>query len=175
MPSLSSAPVAATHPWYGLRIRSKFEKVAAASLAYKGYEQYLPCYRHRQSWSDRTADIESPLFPGYVFCRFDVQKRLPILTTPGVVAVIGIGKQPLAIPDAEINAIETILKSGLRAWPWPYLREGQRVYIHKGPLRGVEGVFIKKKRDEWRIGVSVRLLQRSMCVEIDREWVQATN
>src|SRR2546426_1204971 len=118
----NSAP--ATHSWYGVRTKSKFEKVSADSLAYKGYQSYLPCYRQRRRWTDRVTEIESPLFPGYVFCRFDVLKRLPILTTPGVVSIIGIGKQPLAIPDEEIAAVETILKSELFAEPWPYLREG---------------------------------------------------
>src|SRR3954465_14129008 len=121
-----------THPWYGIRTKFKFEKTTASCLTFKGYEAYLPCYRHKRRWSDRVAEIESPLFPGYVFCRFDVLKRLPILTTPGVVSVIGFGKEPLAIPDDEIAAIERILKSGVHAEPWPYLREGQRVLLDKG-------------------------------------------
>jgi transcription antitermination factor NusG len=159
--------------WYGLRTKSKFEKVLAVSLAYKGYQSYLPCYLQRRRWTDRVTEIESPLFPGYVFCRFDVLKRLPILTTPGVVSIVGIGKLPLAIPDEEIAAVETILKSELYAEPWPYLREGQRVRIEKGPLIGLEGLVVKKKKDEWRIVVSVTMLQRSVAAEIDREWVSA--
>src|SRR2546422_10613255 len=107
--------------WYGLRTKSRFEKVAAASLAYKGYEHYLPCYRQRRRWSDRTAVIEAPLFPGYVFCRFDPAQRIGILTIPGVVSVVGIGKNPAPIPSDEIAAIETVLKSGLQSEPCPYL------------------------------------------------------
>src|SRR5258706_2731145 len=109
---VKSASAVATDSWYGLRTKSRFEKVTAASLAYKGYEHYLPCYRRRQRWSDRVTEIEAPLFPGYVFCRFDFLQRLPILTTPGVVSVVGIGKEPAPIPDHEIAAIETVLKSG---------------------------------------------------------------
>ena len=169
----SSPPLEATHRWYGLRTKSKFEKVAAVSLAHKGYEHYLPCYRYRRRWSDRITEVETPLFPGYVFCRFDVLKRLPILTTPGVVSVVGVGKQPMAIPDSEIAAVETIVKSGLHAEPWPYLRQGQRVRIEKGSLGGLEGIFAMGKKDEWRIVVSVSMLQRSVSVEIDRDWVHA--
>jgi transcription antitermination factor NusG len=135
----------------------------------------MPCYRHRRRWTDRVIEIQSPLFPGYVFCRFDVLKRLPILTTPGVVSIVGVGKLPLAIPDDEIAAVETILRSELYAEPWPYLREGQRVRIDQGPLLGLEGVVIKKKQNEWRIVVSVTLLQRSIATEIDRDWIRAIN
>lgn len=169
----SSESPAATHAWYGVRTKIKFEKATAASLTYKGYESYLPCYRHRRRWSDRVVEVEAPLFAGYVFCRFDVTKRLPILTTPGVVSVIGVGKQPLAIPDSEIDAIETIVKSGAQAEPWPYLNEGQRIRIEKGSLSGLEGVIIKKKKDEWRLVVSVNLLQRSVAVELDRACIRA--
>src|SRR5260370_24077873 len=154
--------------WYGLRTKSRFEKATAASLAYKGYEHYLPCYRRRRRWSDRVTEIESPLFPGYVFCRFDVWNRLPILSIPGVVSVIGIGKEPTPIPDDEIAAIEAVLKSGLPSEPWPYLLEGQRIRVDKGSLTGLEGVVVKGKKGEWRMVVSVTLLQRSVIVEIDR-------
>src|SRR5712691_418957 len=97
-----------TDSWYGLRTKSRFEKAAAASLAYKGYEPYLPCYRRRRRWSDRVTEIEAPLFPGYIFCRFDPSRRLPILTTPGIVGVVGCGRAPAPIPDDEIAAIETV-------------------------------------------------------------------
>jgi transcription antitermination factor NusG len=117
--------------------------------------------------------MESPLFSGYVFCRFDVSKRLPILTTPGVVSVVGIGKQPLPIPDDELAAIKTILESAQYAEPWPYLREGQKVRLERGPLSGVEGIILKKKKsDKWRLVVSVTLLQRSVAAEVERDWVR---
>jgi transcription antitermination factor NusG len=165
------ASVETTSSWYGVRTKSKCEKVAAVSLASKGYISYLPCYRNRRRWSDRVTEIETPLFPGYVFCRFDVLKRLPVLTTPGVVSVVGIGKQPLSIPDEEIAAVETLLKSKLYAEPWPYLSEGHRIRIEHGPLTGLEGVVIKIK-DRWRIVVSVTLLQRSVAAEVERDWIR---
>ncbi len=124
----------ATHSWYGLRTKSRFEKAAAASLAYKGYQYYLPTYRSRRRWSDRMTEVQAPLFPGYVFCRFDVSQRLPILVIPGIVSVVGIGREPASIPDEEIAAIETVLRSGLNAEPWPYLPEGQRVRVDKRGL-----------------------------------------
>src|SRR5579875_1974030 len=100
-------------PWYGVRTRSNFEKTTASVLEAKGYQQYLPCYKVRRRWSDRTVETSLPLFPGYVFCRFDARLRLPIITSPGVVSIVGSGDEPAFIPDAEIEAVEAILRSGL--------------------------------------------------------------
>jgi transcription antitermination factor NusG len=160
------------HPWYGLRTRSNHEKVAATVLEGKGYQQFLPVYRSRRRWSDRIVETQKPLFPGYVFCRFDAKNRLPIMTTPGVISVVGFGNEPAPITDREIAAVYAILDSGVAAEPCPFLRTGQRVRVTHGALEGVEGVLVQKK-SEWRMIVSIEMLQRSVSVEIDREAVTA--
>ena len=93
-------PQQTTLLWYAIRVRSKFERVASLALAGKGYEEFLPLYSSGRAWSDRAKRLDLPLFPGYLFCRFDVQDRLlPILTTPGVVSIVSAGKIPISIPD----------------------------------------------------------------------------
>jgi len=163
-------PVEIAHelPWYGIRTRSNYEKTTSAVLASKGYSEYLPLYRVKRRRPDRVVHAEFPLFPGYVFCRFDSSQCLPILNTPGVVMIVGFGKEPAPIPDVEIEAIQTILNSQLAAAPWPFLREGQRIRIRHGALEGLEGILVKKKTD-WRLVVSLTMLQRSVAVEIDRD------
>lgn len=157
-------------PWYGVRTKRNHESVAATALEHKGYEQYLPVYRSRRRWSDRIVDSTLPQFPGYVFCRFDATCRLPILMTPGVISIVGFGQGPTPIPESEIEALQVVLRSGLAAEPCPFLREGQRIRVNRGSLEGLEGLLLKKK-SEWRMVVSVSILQRSVSVEIDREWV----
>src|SRR5207244_2356920 len=115
--------------WYALHVRPRFEKIVSRNLQAKGYEEFLPVYRRRSRWSDRTKEIELPLFPGYVFCRFDVHQRLPILMIPGVNSVVGFGKSPLPIEQHELDDIRSVLKSGADCEPWPYLREGQMVEV----------------------------------------------
>jgi transcription antitermination factor NusG len=159
-------------PWFGVRTRSNHEKVTASVLSTKGYDQYLPTYKCRKRWSDRIVETQKPLFPGYVFCRFDPKVRLPILTTPGVVSVVGFGNDPAPIEDAEIEAVQAVLRSGLNTEPCSYLQEGQRIRVNQGALNGLEGILTRKK-SEWRMVVSVAMLQRSISVEIDREWIDA--
>ena len=157
-------------PWYALQVRPRFEKVIASTLLNKGYEGFLPLYRHRSRWSDRMKEVELPLFPGYFFCRFDMNKRLPILVTPGVMHIIGIGKTPHPVDEEEIAALQSIVFSGLQAEPRSYLNLGERVRIEIGPLSGTEGILVALKGSK-RLVVSVSLLQRSVSVEIDESWV----
>lgn len=152
--------------WFALSTRSQREKMVASLLHSKGYEEFLPLYRSRSRWSDRMKEMEKPLFPGYVFCRFDVQNRLPILMTPGVRFIAGIGKTPLAVNDHEIVALQQVVRSGLQAEPWPFLQVGQRVRIERGALQGLEGILMGFKKPH-RLVVSITLLQRSVAVELD--------
>lgn len=157
-------------PWFALRVRSRIEKAIAAHLDRAGYEWFLPTYFCRRRWSDRLKEVELPLFPGYLFCRFDPQRRLPILMMPGVMYVVGAGKNPVAVQDAEILALEKVVRSGLPTQPWPFARVGQPVRIEYGPLSGLEGTLSTVK-GRHRIVVSVTILQRSVGVEIDEGWV----
>ena len=100
--------------WYAIRVQSKFESLVSTALRGKGYEEFLPFYRSRRQWSDRVKELDLPLFPGYLFCRFDVHDRLrPILTTPGVISILGAGKVPIPVADEEITTIRAVLGSGL--------------------------------------------------------------
>jgi len=155
------------HQWYAIRAASGREKAVSHQLHHKGYEEFLPLYRSRRQWCDRAKELELPLFPGYLFCRFDVHNRLPILITPGVQHIVGIGKIPAAVSDVEIEALQRVVASGALAEPHDYLSIGQRVRIREGSLHGLEGILVQVK-NSWRIILSVDLLQRSVCVEVDR-------
>jgi transcription antitermination factor NusG len=157
-------------PWYAIQIQARLGSIASATLRGKGYEEFLPLYRSRRRWSDRIKQLDLPLFPGYLFCRLDPSDRLmPILTAPGVIGIVGAGKTPIPVDDEEIEAIRAVLRSGLVVQPWPFLRVGSKVYIGGGPLAGVEGIITNTDK-VYRLIVSVNLLQRSVAVEIDREW-----
>ena len=95
--------------WYALRVKTGQEKIAAIMARNKGFEEFLPLHASRRRWSDRIKAIEVPLFPGYLFCRLDAEKRLPLLTMPGVMYFVGIGKIPAPIEDVEIEAIQRAL------------------------------------------------------------------
>jgi transcription antitermination factor NusG len=160
-----------SYPWYALWVKSRYENTVASHLQARGYESLLPLYKCRRRWSDRFKEIELPLFPGYVFCQFNLLNRLPILSIPGVVHVVGVGRTPLPIDESEIAAIQAAVKSGLPSQPWPFLQVGHRVRIEYGPLCGLEGILLDF-RGRQRLVISVTLLQRSVAVQIDEAWVR---
>lgn len=159
-------------PWFALQVRARHEVGVANFLTGKGYETFVPLYKSRRLWSDRVKVVESALFPGYLFCRFDVNNRLPILTTPGVVQVVGVNRTPVPVNDSEVDAVQSLVASGFPSQPWPFLQAGDRVRINSGPLRGLEGLLVELKGSH-RLVVSVTLLQRSVAVEIDSALVRA--
>jgi len=157
-------------PWFAIRVKSNYEKPVSAMLRGKGFEEFLPTYRARRQWSDRIKVLDLPLFPGYLFCRIDLSKRLPLLTTPGFLYLVGKGMTPEPVDDAEVMAIQSVVRSGLPALPCPSVVVGQRVRLERGPLRGIEGV-VAKIADQHRIYVNATLLQRSVSVQVDFDWV----
>jgi transcription antitermination factor NusG len=145
--------------------------MVAANLRNKGYELFLPTYKSKRRWSDRIKMLDVPLFPGYLFCRFDAKTRLPILTTPGVNFIVGVGKSPEPVEETEITSIRTVVASGLLYEPYPYVTVGQTVEVEQGSLSGLTGIVTHLK-NQARLIVSVNLLMRSVSVEIDRTWIR---
>jgi transcription antitermination factor NusG len=156
--------------WYALYVRSRQEKTVENSLRGKGYSVFSPSYRTKRKRVDRITEVEVALFPGYVFCQFDTNKRLPILMTPGVVGVVGRGNRAEPVDDTEIGSIRTVALAGRPVQPWPFLRFGQRIRLQAGPLAGAEGIFLRVK-DEYRLVVSITLLQRAVSIVIENDAV----
>ena len=157
--------------WYAIHTRYRHESSVSELLSSKGYSILYPSYKTVRKWKRRSVIVRMPLFPGYVFCNLDVHDRLPVLITPGVVRIVGAGKIPVPVDDREIRSIETAMRADAHAQPYPYLRPGREVEIPEGPLRGLTGTIVSMKNN-YRMVVSVTLLQRSMAVEIEAHWLR---
>lgn len=158
--------------WYALQVSCRKESSIASQIEGRGFECFLPTYKSLRKWSDRTKEIEQALFPGYLFCRFEYHERQPIVTAAGVVQVVGNGRLAIAIPDAEIEALQVAVSSGVPAQPWPYLKAGELVRVNYGHLSGLEGILVNFKGNH-RVVLSVTLLQRSLALEVELSWVSA--
>ena len=171
--SISGEPLQrdADDAWHALFTRHQHEKVVAHILSSKGFEVFLPLYSSIHQWKDRNKQLYLPLFPSYVFLRGGLRRRLDILTTPGVHFVVANGSRFADIPEEEITAVRKIVERTARVEPHPFLKCGDRVRVKYGPLTGIEGILIRK-RNGFRLVVSVELLGRSVAAEIDASSVE---
>jgi transcription antitermination factor NusG len=154
-------------PWCALYTRHQHEGMVAKILSTRGVEVFLPTYRTVHRWKDRNKQLVLPLFPGYVFCTYESERRVQILSTPGVHTIVTNGKNlPAEIPSDEILAIRRAVESPLRLEPHPYLKGGDVVRIKTGPLEGLQGI-VSRSKDAFRVVLSVEMLGKSAAVDID--------
>lgn len=157
--------------WYALYARHQHERAVAEMLCGKGFETFLPLYRAIHRWKDRRKTLWLPLFPGYLFLRGGLERRLQVVSTPGVFSFVGPVGHPAPIPQPEIDAIRTAVETCLQVQPYPFLKSGDRVRVTDGPLAGIEAVLVREKSLH-RLVLSVELLQKSVAVEIGAECVE---
>ena len=163
----ASLPMEFVEPhWYVAHTSANHEKRVTQQLLQRSIENFLPLYDTVRRWKDRRMELQLPLFPGYVFVRLALRDRLMVLQIPGVARLISFNGKPAALPDKEIEALRTGLAARLRAEPHPYLTVGRRVRVIGGPLEGMEGILIRKKK-ACRVVLSLGVIMRSASVEVD--------
>src|ERR1700719_2153696 len=160
--------------WYAIYTRHQHEKMVAQVLTSKGFETFLPLYETTHNWKDRTKALSLPLFPCYVFLKGGLERRLQIITTPGIYGLVSSAGQPAAIPDIEIEAIRRVVESGVRVEAHPFLKCGDRVRIKCGPLAGIQGILVRKKNIS-RLVLSVEILGTAAAMEVAAFQVEAIN
>lgn len=152
-------------PWWAVYTRHQHEKAVADGLSAKGFEVFLPLYESTRRWKDRTKVLSLPLFPCYLFVRGGLDRRLQVVTTPGIHTILYRGEDIAVIPDQEIEAIQKAIGGPSAVEPHPFLRCGMRVRVTRGALQGVEGILIRKK-NLLRLVLSVDMLAQSVSVEV---------
>jgi transcription antitermination factor NusG len=165
-------PDSTVPPWYAVWTRSRAEKAVHAQLERKGFEAFLPTVTRWSRWKDRRKKVDWPLFPGYCFARFDARESLQVLTCTGVVTIVSFDGKLAPIPDAEVEAVRRLVTSGMQYDPCPLIKEGSRVEVVHGALKGVIGLLVKKGPHA-RLVLSVDLIGRGASVTIDAADVRA--
>ncbi len=152
--------------WHVLYTRHQHEKSVAKILASKGHEIFLPLIGVMHQWQDRGKQLWLPLFPKYVFIRGGLDRRVQVLSTPGLSHIVGWAGHPAMIPQNQMDAVRRMIESSLQIEPHPFLQSGDRVRVEAGPLKGIEGVLVRQ-RNKCRLVVSVELLGSAAAVEVD--------
>jgi len=159
--------------WYAACTQPRHEKTVDRHLRAKELETYLPLHREIRSWNGRRAEVESPLFQGYVFVRLRLGERRKALEHPSVISFVSFAGRPAPLPDDEIAALRNAIAKR-KVEPYPYLATGKRVHIVSGPLSGLEGVVLRANGKKTRMVVSVEFLSRAIAVELEPGDLRAT-
>ena len=174
--SIEQIHAPATYPepshWYALYTYPRHEKFISKQLDERGIENFVPMYRSLRRWKDRRKEIELVLFPSYIFVSIPLAERFRVLGLPGLVRFVSFNGQPAILPQQDIDALRNGLEGGLVAEPHPYLQVGRRVRVKHGPLSGIEGI-LRRKKDKFRIVISIEAIQHSVALEIDAADVAA--
>lgn len=157
--------------WYAVYTRSRHEKSVGEQLQQKEVETFLPLYETVRRWENGNHRVKLPLFPGYAFVHIRLLDRLPVLKVPGVVRLVGFNGMPVPLEDQEIESLRRALSAGVKAAPHPYLTVGRRVRITAGALAGREGILLRKRSDG-RVVLTFDLIQRSVLVSVDADWLE---
>lgn len=153
-------------PWYALKVRVGSEVATVQALESRGFHPYCPTQKERRRYSDRMKVVDKPVFPGYVFCSFDIARKLPVINCPGVDYILGFAGVPSVIPELQIASIRKMVSEGATACE--RFVAGDRIRVAVGPLQGVEGVLVQEPRGS-RLVVSVDLLNRAASLYIDKD------
>jgi len=154
-------------PWHVLHVLSNHEDRVARSLSAREVEHYIPCYKKKAKWSDRTVVTERPLFSGYVFAHVRPQDRINVLSTPGVLRVLGNDQRDM-VSNEQLCKIREGLMAGLAMQPHPSIPIGTRVRVLEGVFTGAEGV-VSELRKNCKVVLSLAAVNQSFSVEIGGE------
>lgn len=156
--------------WYAVYTYRNTEKIVSQKAQSLGVECFLPLQKVERQWSDRKKKLDVPLFPGYVFVKTSLVHRFVLLNIKELVRFVGFS-QPVAIPDAEIESIRTVVSTTNDVTTEPFgITAGTRVKVTEGQFAGAEGILVQRKGKD-RLVIQLELLQQAISVECNTQGI----
>jgi len=160
-----------TKNWFAVFTTPRHEKQVEEYFRVLEIESFLPLIRAGRRWKDGSKGIvELPLFPSYTFVRIGCGERIPVLSVPGVLSIVGGGRKAMSISDSYIHFLRKGLQEG-KIEPHPYLELGTKVRIRSGAMAGMEGILLRKKND-FRVVLTLVMIMKSVKVEVELDNIE---
>jgi len=157
--------------WYAAYTYPRHEAKVLDQLVRRDIESFLPRYRSVHRWRNGCrVEVQSPLFPGYLFVRIRLQEQLRVLQVPSLVSLVSFGSIPTPLPGEVIETLKATL-STKNAEPHPFVKTGDRVRIRSGCLAGLEGILLRKASGS-RFVLNVELIMQAVSVEVSADDVE---
>ena len=151
--------------WYVAKSKPQKESWLVTNLTSLGVEVFYPRIVSKR----RGKRIEEPLFPTYVFCRFEVNApKWPIIRwSPGLNYFLGTDGRPSPVPEELIDYIrERVAWWNSEGFDQKTFQPGQRVMVKHGPFAGLEGIFQRHVSSRQRCYVLLQVVGGLSPVEI---------
>lgn len=161
----SNDPVTAKK-WFAVFTAPRHEKQVEKHFRVREIESFLPLFNTQRQWKDGSKGVlQLPLFTSYIFARIGCGGRVPVLAIPGVVSIVGGGRDSMCVSDSYIHFLREGLQLG-KIEPHPYLTSGTRVRIRSGIMAGMEGILLRRKND-FRVVLTLEMIMKSVKVEVE--------
>src|SRR5437016_12022915 len=158
--------------WFAVFTVPRHEKRVEEHCHVRDLESFLPLYQVERRWKDGSKKVlQLPLFASYIFVRIPQGRRISVLEVPGVISIVGGGRESLPVSESYIHFLQEGLRQG-KIEPHPYLTAGTRVRIRSGMMAGMEGVLVRTK-GKYRVVVALEMIMKSVMVEVEVEEVEA--
>ncbi len=156
-----------SNSWYIIQYKPNSHKIASINLNRQGFETFLPYYETTKRINSKFINYLKPLFPGYLFVLFDVNKNnwLKIKSTIGVRKIISIGNNPVKVPSEIVNGLKIKCDKFDKFNAAKNLAAGDHVKIIKGPLSGFFGK-IQKIEDKERSMILIKFLEKYNSISV---------
>jgi transcription antitermination factor NusG len=162
---------ATTKNWFAVFTTPRHEKRVEEHFRVREIESFLPLCRIRREWKDGSkVTIQIPLFPNYIFVRIERNERVPVLEVPGVLSIVGGGRESMSIPGSYIYGLQEGLRQG-KIEPHSHLAAGMRVRIRSGVMAGMEGILLRKRSD-FRVVLTLQMIMKSVKVEVELDEIE---
>ena len=159
--------------WYVIQTKPKKEEEATSYLSTKGVEIFTPLIETFTTRNARMAKELRPLFPGYIFGKFDLEQNYPLVRWgKGVKCVLGFGGYPTSISEEVVE----IIKERTDARGVVRMKEDYKlndvVRIKTGPLKDLLGIFERWVSDSERVRVLLNLIGYQPAVEMHYSMIE---
>jgi transcription antitermination factor NusG len=170
--NLEEADPAFKRRWYAVYTVPQNEKSAIKHLDLRDVESFLPTYETIRVWKNRQrVKTILPLFPTYLFVHINDRERVKVLESPGVLHIVGNGRQYVPLEDAEFEFLRSGFQ-GRKLEPYRELVVGEKVRIKTGVMKSVEGILVRKS-SSLRFVLTLNLINQHAAVEVDADALES--
>ena len=159
--------------WYVIQTKPKKEEVAQSYLSTKGVEIFNPLMESFLARNGRVNKELKPLFPGYIFGKFDLEQNYPLVRWGrGVKKILGFGGYPISVSEEVIEIIKGRTDSNGVVREKYHFEANDVIRIKSGPLKDLLGIFERWVSDTERVRVLLNLIGYQPAVELHYSMIE---